>query len=162
MSYKVYNEKEIKELDLIPSGTKVELVVAEKVTLGQNEHRTEATVSNNGNEMIKVVNEIYNEEGNKITTILDFIVPGSRYGDKKLFQFCKSLNIIDAYAKSDLNAVVNAAIGKSGYATISIQKGEDEYPDRNSIGMYVSGAATSKELQKAKDVEEELDDDIPF
>ena len=158
MSYKVYSEKEIKEMNLIPKGSILMNEILPSGKRGAGEVITEATISNNNNAMIRVVNAIYNDNGKKITTIVDHITPGTKYGDQKLFSFCKSLDILEAYETGDLNKVAQAAIGKTGLASIGIQKGEGEYPDSNTIGMYVTNV-DSKTLEK-KAVE--IDDNVPF
>lgn len=79
--------------------------------------------------------------------VTDRIVPGSNYGDKKLFELCKALGLLPQYQNQQLNK--DLFLGKEGWAKIRIEKGKPKDPndqskgvffDRNSVGWYLKGA----------------------
>ena len=112
--------------------------------------------------------------GSYARKVRDWLVPGTIYGDKKIFEFAKSAGIIALYESGTFGA--QDCIDKTGFAKVSIEKGKPDpkggtYPDKNVIRWYISkpaGARPAPEVRsqvepvKPEVAATENDEDVPF
>jgi len=124
-------DKELKEMNIWQPGSYYFKII-EEIAIGQNLYRTQEAVSKNGNEMIRLVLQVFNDEGHFIT-ILD--------------------HLLDKYESGELNA--EDFIGKTGKLSLGIDKDKSgQYPDRNGVKDYIVLTTQTEEGS--------LEDEIPF
>ena len=154
MSFTPLDDKQIQEQGLLAKNSVYDFEVLESVTFDSNTINLEAKVSSSGNPMIVAPIAIYNENGDKIKTIIDYIVITKKMM-WKVRDFCEVTGLMDEYNSGDEQAIAAKAAGKTGKVKIGIRVDKSgEYPDKNVIGSYVSGGGITKKV--------ELDDEIPF
>lgn len=121
--------------------------------------------SKNGNEMIEITLEVYDNEGHS-RTMFDYLLEAM---PQKLFAFCTTTGMEHFYHQGGLTA--NDCIDKSAYVEISVQKGKPnpqggDYPDKNEVKRYMTKPATNStpSVSAKKEVVDgpEFDDGIPF
>ena len=152
MAFTPLSENQIKEQGLLPNNSVMDFEILESVTLGTTVIDLEARESKNGNPMIVAPVAIYNDEGNKIQTIIDYIV----ITDRMMFKvknLCEVCGLMEEYNAGDEHAIVAKLAGKTGKVKIGVQKATDDYPAKNNIRDYVSGGGA---------LSEQLDDTVPF
>ena len=131
-----------------------------------------------GKEMIVLDLNLYDANGN-IFQLRDWLVPGTNYGDKKIFEACKSCGLGSKYALGQVNA--EDFLGKSGWAKVKIGKAQpkdksnpngDKYDPKNEIAWYLdeeqkqSAPAPALKNQPSEEkqfnVNQEASEDVPF
>lgn len=145
-------------MKLIPMSDE-QLAVMNLVSDGQYQFEVtnaEDTQSKAGNDMIKLVLNVWDAEG-KQHTIYDYLLESM---PKKLKHFARHLGLIAKYESGELLA--EDCIGKCGTLDLVIQEDKSgKYPPRNSVVNYVEkkdfvnhgSPVTEGDL---------FDDDIPF
>ncbi len=79
--------------------------------------------------------------------VVDRIVPGTAYSDKKLFELCRATNLLDKYQAGALQAA--DLEGKEGWAKIGHEagkpksNGEGNFADKNKVSWYLKGSPGS-------------------
>jgi len=142
-------DKELKEMNIWQPGSYYFKII-EEIAIGQNLYRTQEAVSKNGNEMIRLVLQVFNDEGHFITILdhlLDSVMP------HKLKHAAQACNLLDKYESGELNA--EDFIGKTGKLSLGIDKDKSgQYPDRNGVKDYIVLTTQTEEGS--------LEDEIPF
>lgn len=168
INYQPHTAKQIAEMDLVPDGTyPFEITDAE-------EKKSKA-----GNDMLVIDLNIFTAEGRRIP-VKDYIVPGTNYGDKKLFHFAQSIGIVAEYNARTISA--DSCRGRGGYAQIGTDKGKEFVNkngetvmgnDKNGVRWYkksadgaaatpVAGKIQPTEKQLANQSDAGIDEDVPF
>ena len=104
---------------------------------------SDAPSKTSGKPMLTLKVEVYPPEGNS-KTVTDYIVMGSAYADKKLFELCQSTGLAAQYANGSLQPL--DLEGKSGWCKIGSEKGREKsdgsgnFPDKNRIKWYLREA----------------------
>lgn len=152
-NYQVRSESEIAAMSLLPNGDYPFRI----------SRTSDAPSKKTGNAMLTLELLCYLPDG-RSRSVTDYIVPGSPYGDKKLFELCKALGLLSAYQSQSLEAIDFEC--KEGWAKITIEKGkkkdksEEFFPDKNKVGWYLKGApgnpATPLGTGKPEPTEREL------
>jgi hypothetical protein len=136
-------EEEIAAMNLWPEG-EYGFEVLEQATLGQDTHYTQDTKSkvkangSGGNDMIKLVVNVYNPEGQS-RVVMDYLLEAL---PRKLRNACYGIGIGDKYEGGEFSAA--DFIGKKGNLKLKIEKGgprednpNEKYADKNTIADYV-------------------------
>lgn len=159
MQFTPKTDKEIAEANLWPLGTLCGFEVIEHVTFGDKVTSTCDTTSKNGNEMIVLVLNVFNDKG-ETKVLLDYLLESVPAKLKAAATVC---GLLDKYESGQLYAA--DFVGKKGDLKIGIDKGADKndgsgekYPDRNKIAGYV----VDKTAANKPAVHPALDDEIPF
>ena len=124
--------------------------------------KADETTSSNGNDMIVLHCNVYNEEG-RVKVFRDYLVESVAF---KLKASCKALGLLDAYNTGKLSALDFE--GKKGELKLGIEEGKDGYQDRNKIVGYVIPKLTPAQEKHTQDKangfqpEVDLDDEIGF
>lgn len=122
--------------------------------------------------MYKLEVLIFGDSGDR--KITDFIVPGSNFGDKKLFNFCKGAGLMPQYQAGTLTA--DLMVGRQGWARVDVEAGGPNpkggnYPDKNKVAWYhgsrpeTDPVTVMNEVPKrevAPPAEDNADSDVPF
>lgn len=114
----------------------------------------EEGVSKKGNEMIKLKLKVYAPDGSG-HYLFDYLVSGakSRY---KVKQFCKAVGIlVQDGVENEISD--QDCVGKAGKLVV-VQEDSDTYGTQNKVAEYVALSGTTKLVQSATEVEEQ----IPF
>ena len=108
----------------------------------------EDTVSkSSGKDMMKVLLNVYDTEG-RVFQVTDYLVPGTQYGDRKVFEFAASVGLGGKYATGQMTA--EDVLGKGGWCKIKIGKaqpkkdGSGEFPPRNEVAYYLDKEPAKK------------------
>lgn len=161
VNFKPISDKEEKELknNLIANGTILDFVVIPEITFASGKSQaTEIKLSSESNNLrLNTVIELYNKNGNKVTTLIDFTNMFQGKMAWKGKHFCESIGLQKEYEAGDLDGIAKKCIGKTGKCEIGIQKSTDpNYPDdKNFIKDYL---VTLPEAVLTGG----LDDDIPL
>ena len=121
-------------------------------------------VSSTGNEMIKLILAIYNQDG-AARTVFDYLLSTDK-GQWKVRHFCKAIGILAAYEAGNLD--VNDIFGKSGRCKIGIRPARDNYAAQNQVLDYLGEAERQTALPvtrpaaSVKAPAQDIDDEIPF
>lgn len=150
MNFKPKTEKEIAEENNIPNGD-----YAFEVLNAVNDK------SKKGSDMITLTLRVFvGESSRQVTDYLLESMPG------KLFHFCSYTGLAKQYQDGSLTA--DDCLGKSGYLTITTQKGKpkddgsgDFWPDRASVKDYIRNLGGVKAGAIAPKKEEESGD-VPY
>ena len=125
----------------------------------------EDTVSkSSGKDMIKVILNVYDAEG-RIFQVTDYLVPGTNYGDRKVFEFATSVGLAGKYASGAMTA--EDVLGKSGWCKIKIGKaqrkkdGSGEFPPRNEVAWYLDKAPANSAAPVRREVPEHVATNTP-
>jgi len=152
MQFTPKTEKEIIEANLWPEG-EYSFQIARAID----------SVSKNGNEMIKLTLNVYNNEG-RSQIIYDYLMEVMEF---KLRHCAEACGLIKKYETGKLDAIDFE--GKTGTVKIAIQKDKSgQYPDKNAVKDYVvESKLTTAQEKHTKDkgnayVSDDLDDEIPF
>jgi hypothetical protein len=100
----------------------------------------DATSKTSGREMIVLDLVLFGPDGAN-RKVKDYLVPGTGYGDKKIFEFCRTTGLA---AKYDLGSFSAAdCIEKTGYAKIGVEPEKDNgaggtYPPKNTVKWYIA------------------------
>lgn len=120
------------------------------------------SVSNSGNEMITIINDIYIDENRKVSR-KDFLLEKM---PKKLKHFCDIAGLQEKYEKGTLSA--EDCIGKEGWLEIVIDPPKPKpeggmYSAKNSVNDYCPPPPGARmPVQKAMKSNSQFSDDIPF
>lgn len=117
-------------------------------------------VSSKGNEMIEISVKVFNAEG-KTQNIFDYLGEWNLF---KLKHICEANNMADKYEAGDISS--EDLYYKTGQCRLKIQKGAKKddgtfYSDKNVIDDFLKSSGTVA-TKKAKPLDKELDDEIPF
>ena len=126
-----------------------------------------------GKEMIVLDLVVFAPDGAN-RKVRDYLVPSTPYGEKKIYEFAKSVGILAMYESGTFTA--QDCVEKTGYAKISIDKGKENpkggmYPDKNAVKWYTvkAGGVPTPEIKAdmaaAKAVVAAVDgpdDSVPF
>jgi len=102
-----------------------------------------------GKDMLAIVLNCYDAEGN-VFTVNDYLVPGTAYGDKKVFEFAATIGLSAKYASGEFTA--EDCLGKGGTVKIKIGKAQpkdkanpsgDCWAPKNEVSWYVSKPSQS-------------------
>ena len=146
-------EKEIAEMGLIPAGTyDFEVKNAE-----------DQVSKASGNDMIKLTLTVF-DDGGQSHIVFDYLLDAM---PAKLRHAAEVFGMLGKYERGAL--ISDEMIGRTGKVKIGIQKGKDNFPDRNAVLDYVISSAPNQPAsrlaprpsEKATGVSP-LDDDIPF
>lgn len=116
-----------------------------------------------GKEMLVVTLNCYDAEG-RVFTVTDFLVPGTPYGDRKIFEFAASVGLGGKYATGAMTA--EDCLGKGGWAKIKVGKaqpkkdGSGEYPPKNEVAYYLDKEPKEK-AAPAREVPEHIATNTP-
>ncbi len=124
-------------------------------------------VSKNGNEMIKLILAVYDNDNRK-HIINDFLLDAMAF---KVRHFCEKVGIIDLYDMGQVAA--KDCYAKSGYVKVGVDTGRENpnggsYPPKNTIKDYCdkpNGVLedNSTLANRALDnIDKDLQNDIPF
>lgn len=116
-------------------------------------------VSKKGNEMIKLMLKVYNNDG-KTQNVFDYLLESMEH---KLRHAAYAVGLGERYEAGDLEAADFE--GKSGKLTLDIQPAKDGYGAKNVAKDYVVSDEAQAKRSAAKTsrvVHEDLDDEIPF
>ena len=163
MKFEPKSEKDFQGLNLFPEGE-----YGFQVT-----NAADDVSKKSGRDMIVLDVLLFNNDGAN-RKVRDWLVPGTIYGDKKIFEFAKSAGIIALYESGTFGA--QDCIDKTGFAKVSIEKGKPDpkggtYPDKNVIRWYISKPAGVKPAPEVRSQVEpvkpevaatENDEDVPF
>ena len=136
-SYQPRTESEIAAMSLLPEGDYPFMITK----------TSDAPSKKTGKPMLTLSLLCYMTDG-RSREVIDYIVPGTAYADKKLFELCKATGLLAKYQSQSLQALDFE--GKEGWAKISIEKGQkkensDQYfADKNKVGWYLKGAPEGK------------------
>lgn len=172
-SYKPKTEAEISAMNLLPDGDYPFSI----------RDASDAPSKSTGKAMLTLHLLCYTPTGGTVE-VLDRIVPGSNYADKKLFELCRAIGLLPRYQAGTLSA--DDFLNKEGWAKITTEAGKPKDPndaskgtffDKNKVGWYLKGPPESKgspagtgkpqpterELANLPPAGAKLDDsDIPF
>lgn len=139
--------------------------ILEKVKFGSKEYRTCETQSSKGAEMLVLVVNVFNDNG-QTQTIIDYMV--EEFAAKKIRHVAVACGLLSQYEAGVLNA--DDFIGKSGKVRLYTQKGKAKddgsgfWSDKNAIGDYVIDDEDQSQdtAHIAASVGKIVDDSIPF
>lgn len=145
-------EREIMELNLWPAGV-YSFEIAE----------AKESISQSGNEMIKLTLNVYNDEG-KVKKVFDYLM-NTEVMAFKLRHCSEVCGLLADYENGTLSDY--KFDGKTGHLKLDIRKDKNgQYPDQNAVIDYVVkrenvdlNAPISKPVSRPAPA---LDDDIPF
>lgn len=157
MKFAPKTEKEFAALNLFPEGEYGFQVIAAADDVSKT----------SGKEMIVLDLMLFGPDGAN-RKVRDYLVPGTIYGDKKIFEFCRTCGIQDLYDGGSFTA--QDCIDKTGYVKIGVEKGKESpkggtFPDKNTVKWYVNKPAGVKpppEVKNEAPAEEVADSDVPF
>lgn len=114
--------------------------------------------SRNGNDMIKLTLEVYDDLGNT-RTVFDYILEAMA---TKLHSFCCAIGAEHHYRNGTLRQ--SDCINKSGRLELTVEPGKDKpdggvYPDRNGVKRYLDKDVS---VTKSSPQPADFDDDVPF
>jgi hypothetical protein len=135
----------------------------------------EDKISKTGNEMIELKLNVFGE--NQEAHVFDYLLEKMAF---KLRHFAEATGLIGEYERGELEAL--SCLNKSGYAKIGIDKGNGNFPPKNTVVDYlkpetpvtkngllealnqtVPKPAPSRSASKPEPTNEKsFDDDIPF
>lgn len=143
MRFTAKSEKEVQEEGLLPKGN-----YSFEISDAKDE------VSKSGNEMIKLILNVYDENGNS-RLIFDYLLESIAY---KLRHAAEACGLLEKYESELL--IAEDFKGKTGIVSVGIQKDKTgNYPDKNTIKDYV----IKKYDESPKDhVPNFPDEDLPF
>jgi hypothetical protein len=126
----------------------------------------EDTVSkSSGKDMLKVVLNCFDANGT-IFSVTDYLVPGTQYGDRKVFEFASSIGMAGKYATGQMSA--EDVLGKGGWCKVKVGKtrpkadGSGEYPAKNEVAWYLEGEPKAKgETPKRREAPEHVVQNLP-
>lgn len=107
-----------------------------------------------GKEMIVLDVNLYDASGS-IFQIRDWLVPGTSFGDKKIFEACRCMGLSSKYATGQINA--EDFLGRSGWAKVKIGKpqakkdGSGSFPAKNEIAWYLEAEPKKQATQPTDD-----------
>jgi hypothetical protein len=122
-------------------------------------------VSSKGNEMIKLRLKVYDQAGNT-QTVWDYLLEQIM---GKFAHACEAMGLTTQFDSGNVEAADFE--GKSGQVVLYVQKGQNGYPDKNSVADYVRPQETNHVVKasappKGKPVHagagSDLEDEIPF
>jgi hypothetical protein len=165
MKFEPKSEKDFQGLNLFPEGE-----YGFQVT-----NAADDVSKKSGRDMIVLDVLLFNNDGSN-RKVRDWLVPGTIYGDKKIFEFAKSAGILALYESGTFGA--QDCVDKTGFAKVAIEKGKPDpkggtYPDKNVIRWYISKPVGVKaapdvktDMAAAKAMVAAVDDgtgeDVPF
>lgn len=114
------------------------------------------TTSKAGNDMIKLMINFYDKEGN-LKSIDDYLLEAMAY---KLRHAAEACGLLKKYESGELEA--DDFVGKTGKFKLGISKGKAKpdggtYPDKNDVKDYIVDTKAAKAKAAAA-----VDDEIPF
>lgn len=165
MNYAVRTEKEIAEMDLLPEGDYGFEVLA----------ATEGQSKCSGKDMTTLDLLVFGEDDSQ-RKVRDYLIPGTNYGDKKLFVFCRGIGLMDHYNNQTLTA--DLMVGRTGWAKIGVEKGKPKpdgsgnFYDKNTVKWYLKGKPTAtvhtmmnvpvEKVVEPGPADKLADEDVPF
>jgi len=105
-----------------------------------------------GKDMMVVQLNVFDAEG-RIFTVTDYLVPGSTFGDKKIFEFAATIGLSAKYATGSMSA--EDTLGRGGWCKIKIGKAQEKkdratgqptgqfFDPRNEVAWYLSKGASN-------------------
>ena len=140
---------------------------------------SDAPSKSSGKAMLTLNILVYPPGGGAARKITDYIVPGTAYADKKLFQLCHAVGLAQEYQAGDTPAFVFE--GKECWAKIGSQKGQEKkdgsgsFDPKNCVRWYNAASPTVTALSspaKPQPTDRQLanlppagaadDDQVPF
>lgn len=115
------------------------------------------TTSKAGNDMIALQLKVYDTAGRGVT-VFDYLV-GTEKAQYKVRHCATAVGLLAQYERGELLA--DDLIGRAGRCSITIKKGNGEYPDANAVRDYIADAPKTNARAPAP-APAYLDDDIPF
>jgi len=118
-------------------------------------------ISKSGNEMIKLMLNVWDYESGKSTIVFDYLLEKMAY---KLIHFCQVTKLMDKYSTGELRAF--DCLGKKGSVDIETQEKRENpsggfYPAKNIVKDYnVSKVESFSPLPSSK--VNNMDADVPF
>lgn len=159
MNFTPKSEKELAELNLLPEGDYPFQVM----------RAADEKSKTSGNDMIVLDLMFFAPDGSN-RKVMDYLVPSTVYGIKKIHGFAKATGLLGLYDAGKITA--DDCVDKTGYAKLGISKGKDNgkgglYPDRNAVKWYITKDGAKPAVQpspKPTDptVAEPDDEDVPF
>jgi len=146
MKFAPKSDKELSEANLLPAGIY-------DFEIGTAEDK----VSHAGNEMIKVDLTVFDANGGK-RFVYDYLMEAMAYKLKHAAQAC---GLEDKYNNGSLTA--DDFIGKCGKLKLKIQSDKNGvYADKNVVHDYVVDKDPKATKQEAKNLDDILNDSIPY
>lgn len=150
MNFKPKTQEELDAMGIMPAGI-YQFQVA----------NAKDRISKNGNEMIELNLEIWDNEGNK-RAMFDYLLEAMPH---KLHGFCTSTGMEQRYHEGNLAS--QHCIGKGAYVELAIQKGKEKpeggsYPDKNEVKKYMTKRVSGSKPMTQKEQDNAFDDEIPF
>lgn len=161
MQFAPKTEKEIAEMNLWPVGL-CSFEILPGVTLNNKVYSTSDCTSKNGNDMIMLVVNVFNDNGDT-KILMDYLL---EIAASKLRNAAVACNLLDKYESGQLFA--SDFIGKKGDLRIGIEKDKTgQYADKNKILNYVTekGSMPINEYPATMHPalnNSILDDEVPF
>lgn len=120
----------------------------------------EDTTSKEGNDMIKLKIQLFNQEGDNII-VFDYLLEKMAY---KLRHCAEACNLLDKYQTGELQG--SDFVGKTGSAKLFVKKDKTgQYQDQNAIADYIVQKGEMQSVQatpSAAAPQSVLNDEIPF
>ncbi len=116
-------------------------------------------VSKKGNQMIELNLQIFNNEGQFIF-VYDYLLESMKF---KLLHISEACGLYDKYMTGKLTG--DDFKGKTGMLKLGRQDAQNGYAAKNAVDDYIKGDKEAKPAKKQStkaDLEEKLDDDLPF
>lgn len=154
MKFTPKTEEEIAAQQLWPEGIYTFMVLDSGMVFGKL-HFTEDCKSSAGNDMIKIVMAIYNDDREQI--IMDFLMADY---PKKLRQICYALGLGDSYERGDINP--EQFVGKCGELKLIIG---NERKSKDGLKTFAAKNEVNSYLAKTSPTNHDsitLDDKVPF
>lgn len=151
MKFTPKTESELSNMNLWPAGN-YGFEVLEYAALGQTAIATDDDVSKNGNDMIRLVLNVFNDDGQS-RIVIDYLLESTA---RKLHNAAYACGLENQYKIGELSA--KDFIGKEGNLKLYISKDKSgKYGDKNAVADYLIDESRYQPSPAAF-----IDDDIPF